>query len=110
MNNFRQFFSRFASAVPKGAGNVPQMPKGSGAAVAVLATLGAGSYAAYHSVVTVQPGHAGIIYNRLSGLDEHTVLTEGLNFVIPWFQRAIVYDIRTRPQPIDTQSGSKGTH
>lgn len=49
----------------------------------------------------------GLIYNRMGGLDESRHLREGLNFVIPWFQRAIVYDVRTRPQPIDTQSGSK---
>eukprot|EP00599_Poterioochromonas_sp_BG-1_P005832 CAMPEP_0173149522 /NCGR_PEP_ID=MMETSP1105-20130129/10377_1 /TAXON_ID=2985 /ORGANISM="Ochromonas sp., Strain BG-1" /LENGTH=271 /DNA_ID=CAMNT_0014064407 /DNA_START=228 /DNA_END=1040 /DNA_ORIENTATION=- len=58
-------------------------------------------------MVTVQPGHAGVIYNRFGGLDERTRLSEGINFVLPWLQRAIVYDIRTRPQPIDTQSGSK---
>lgn len=58
-------------------------------------------------MVTVQPGHRGIIYNRIGGLDEKAKLEEGLNFVIPWFQRAVVYDIRTRPQPIDTHSGSK---
>jgi len=110
MNNFfRQAFSRAASSIPNAAkgGNVPQMPRGGGAAVGTLVLLGAGSYGLYHSVVTIQPGHAGLIYNRTTGLDEKVFLKEGLNFVIPWFQRAIVYDIRTRPQPIDTQSGSK---
>lgn len=110
MNFFRQAFSRAASSIPNAAkgGNVPQMPRGGGTAVGMLVALGAGSYGLYHSVVTIQPGHAGLIYNRLTGLDEKVFLKEGLNFVIPWFQRAIVYDIRTRPQPIDTQSGSKG--
>jgi prohibitin 2 len=56
---------------------------------------------------TVQPGHLGIIYNRIGGLQDKATLREGLNFVLPWFQRAIVYDIRTRPQLINTQSGSK---
>lgn len=104
MDKVRQVFSKFASSVPKGA---PQMPAGGGAAVGTLIALGGAGYAGYHSMVTIQPGHAGIVYNRFGGLDEKTVLTEGLNFVVPWFQRAIVYDIRTRPQPIDTQSGSK---
>lgn len=105
MDKFRQVFTKFASSVPKG---TPQIPAGGGAAVGTLLALGATGYAGYHSMVTIQPGHAGIIYNRWTGLDEKTVLSEGLNFVVPWFQRAIVYDIRTRPQPIDTQSGSKG--
>ena len=104
MDKLRQVFSKFASSVPKGA---PQVPAGGGAFAGVLLGLGAVGYGGYHSMVTIQPGHSGIVYNRMGGLDEKTVLTEGLNFVIPWFQRAIVYDMRTRPQPIDTQSGSK---
>lgn len=47
---------------------------------------------------TVQPGHLGMIYNRFGGLDDKANLREGLNFVIPWFQRPIIYDIRTRPE------------
>ena len=73
-----------------------------------ILVLTAGAYGAYNSLVTIQPGHQGFIYNRFGGIDEKSVLTEGINFVLPWFQRAVVYDIRTRPQPIDTQSGSKG--
>jgi len=58
-------------------------------------------------MVTVQPGHKGVVYNRIGGLDENHILKEGLNIVVPWFQRPVVFDIRTRPQPIDTTSGSK---
>lgn len=112
MNNLRGVFSKVASSIPKGgAGGAggAQVPNGAGAGVGVLVALGLGTYAAYHSVVTIQPGHRGIIYNRIGGLDDKHHLKEGLNFVIPWFQRPIVFDIRTRPQPIDTTSGSKGT-
>jgi regulator of protease activity HflC (stomatin/prohibitin superfamily) len=110
MNQFRQFVARFTAQVPNmAAGGGPAMPKGGGTAMVSLLALGAGSYGLYNSMVTIQPGHAGLIYSRIGGLNEDTVLTEGLNFVIPWFQRAIVFDVRTRPQPIDTQSGSKGT-
>jgi len=49
----------------------------------------------------------GIIYSRLSGIQEKSVCTEGLNLVIPWLQRPIIFDIRTRPQLINSQSGSK---
>lgn len=82
---------------------------GAGAVVALLGALGlgAGSWGLYHSVVTVQPGHMGIVYSRVGGLKDKATLTEGMNFLIPWFQRAVVYDIRTRPQLINTQSGSK---
>jgi prohibitin 2 len=60
---------------------------------------------------TINPGHAGVIYNRFglagtSGIQQN-VIKEGLNFVVPWFQRPIVYDVRTRPKLINSTSGSK---
>lgn len=56
----------------------------------------------------MQPGHVGIIYNRFGGIDEISKCTEGMNIFIPWFQRPIIYDVRTRPKLINSQSGSKG--
>lgn len=73
----------------------------------LLGVLVAGGSVAKDAIVTVQPGHLGIVYNRFGGINENTVFTEGMNFVVPWFQRAIIYDVRTRPQLINTQSGSK---
>ena len=112
MNNFRQAVQKVAQQAAKngapGGPGLPQAPKGLGTAFSILLGLGLASYGAYNSMVTIQPGHAGLVYNRFGGLDDKTVLTEGLNFVLPWVQRAIVFDVRTRPQPIDTQSGSKG--
>ena len=72
--------------------------------VVVLGGLG---YGAYKSVVIVQPGHMGVVYNRIGGLDEKAKLTEGLNFVVPWFQRANIYNVRVRSQVVNTSSGSK---
>jgi prohibitin 2 len=108
MSQFKQAFSKFASRVTAAAGEQPPMPSGGGGAVVALTGLALGGYGVYHSMITVQPGHAGIVYHRIGGLDENIKLKEGLNFVIPWFQRAIIYDVRTKPQSIDTQSGSKG--
>lgn len=73
----------------------------------MIAGLTGISYGLLNSVVTVQPGHLGMKYNRLGGLSNEASLSEGLNFIIPWFQRAVVYNIRTRPQLINSQSGSK---
>lgn len=39
-----------------------------------------------------------MIYSRMGGLDDKSNLKEGLNFVVPWFQRPVIFDIRTRPQ------------
>jgi prohibitin 2 len=72
-------------------------------AVGGLSILG---YGAYNSVVVVQPGHLGLVYNRTGGLNEGT-LNEGLNFVIPWSQRPVVYDCRIRSQVLNTPSGTK---
>lgn len=107
MSQFKQAFTKFAARVASAASEQPTVPSGGGKAVVALTGLALAGYAGYHSMVTIQPGHAAIVYNRIGGIDENVLLTEGLNFVVPWFQRAIVYDVRTRPQPIDTQSGSK---
>ena len=105
MNNFRNVYARVSATIPKATpgGSAP-----GGGSIAFLAILGLAGYGTYHSVVTVQPGHKGVVYNRFGGLSEKADLKEGLNFVVPWFQRPIVFDLRTRPQPIDTTSGSKG--
>ncbi len=68
---------------------------------------GALGYGAYKSVVIVQPGHMGVVYNRIGGLEQKARLQEGLNFVVPFFQRANIFDVRVRSQVVNTSSGSK---
>ena len=106
MNVFAHIFTEVGGGAGGGGG------KGGGggaiAAVGTLTLIGGGLAGAYYSVVTVQPGHQGIVYSRFNGVVDGWKLNEGINFILPWFHRAIVYDVRTRPQPIDTQSGSKG--
>lgn len=72
-------------------------------AIAVASGLG---YGAYNSIYTVQGGHRAVVFNRVVGMKEH-VYGEGLNFNIPWFERPIIYDIRTRPVNLQTLTGSK---
>jgi len=93
--------------------NLPKPPAGGGnaggaAANAILALAGAGalSYGAYNSIFTVEGGHRAVIFNRLVGMKQQTY-GEGLNFNIPWFERPIIYDIRTRPCNLQTLTGSK---
>merc|ERR1712232_471472 len=78
------------------------------AANAILALAGAGalSYGAYNSIFSVGGGQRAVIFNRIVGMKE-TVYGEGLNFNIPWFERPIIYDIRTRPCNLQTLTGSK---
>ena len=74
----------------------------------IIGGLGLAAYGATYSVVVIEPGHQGIVYSRISGLNKSRRLTEGMNILIPYFERSVIYDIRARPQQITTQSGSKG--
>jgi len=35
------------------------------------------------------------------------VVNEGTHFLVPWLQKAIIYDVRTKPRNISTTTGSK---
>lgn len=53
--------------------------------------------------VIVDGGHRAIVFNRLSGVKE-SVLTEGMHFVIPWFEWPYIYDVRTKPRNIQVST------
>ena len=92
---------------PGGEGGAPKPPTFLAPLVTAVGGLGVLGYGAYKSVVVVQPGHLGLVYNRWGGLNDSGSLNEGLNFVIPWFQRPVMYDCRIRSQVVNTSSGSK---
>lgn len=54
----------------------------------------------------VEGGKRAVIFDRLSGV-KNEVVGEGTHFLIPWLQKAIVYDVRTKPKTIATTTGSK---
>jgi len=107
----REAMQKLAQNMPKGG-----MPGGSGgpgragaaAAKAGTALVGAGAlaYGASQSVFSVGGGKRAVVFNRVVGMKD-TVYGEGLNFNIPWFERPIIYDIRTRPCNLQTLTGSK---
>jgi prohibitin 1 len=47
-----------------------------------------------------------VIFDRIQGVKEKPI-GEGTHFLFPWLQRAILYDIRTKPRNISTTTGSK---
>lgn len=112
-NRFREAFQKMAQSAQQqasgggGGGGGPRRAA-QAAARSMGALLGAGvlGYGAYNSVYTVQGGHRAVVFNRLVGMKD-TVYGEGLNFNIPWFERPVVYDIRTRPVNLQTLTGSK---
>ena len=58
------------------------------------------------SLYDVKGGTRAVIFDRLSGVKED-VINEGTHFLIPWLQKSIIYDVRTRPRNISTTTGSK---
>ena len=110
-NQVRDAFQKMSRNVPnmggagKGGGG-GGMGEAAGRAVgSAVVAIGLG-YGAYNSIYTVQGGHRAVVFNRLSGMKDH-VYGEGWNFNIPWFERPVIYDIRTRPVNLQTLTGSK---
>ena len=58
------------------------------------------------SIYDVKGGTRAVIFDRLSGVKD-TVSNEGTHFLIPWLQKSIIYDVRTKPRDISTTTGSK---
>lgn len=58
------------------------------------------------SLYDVKGGTRAVIFDRLSGVKD-SVVNEGTHFLVPWLQKAIVYDVRTKPRNISTTTGSK---
>jgi len=115
-NQFREAMKRMAQQIQSSGGGSGGGGGGGGGAgraaaalassVTALATAGVLGYGAFHSIYTVQGGHRAVVFNRVVGMKD-TVYGEGLNFNIPWFERPIIYDIRTRPVNLQTLTGSK---
>ena len=60
-----------------------------------------------HLFVSVDAGHRAVIFDRFSGVKQ-TVIGEGTHFFIPWVQRPIIFDAKTRPRNVPVITGSKG--
>ena len=58
------------------------------------------------SMYDVRGGYRAVIFDRLSGVKE-SVINEGTHFLVPWLQKSIIFDVRTKPRNIATTTGSK---
>ncbi|KAJ9294373.1 hypothetical protein DTO271G3_6948 [Paecilomyces variotii] len=65
-----------------------------------------GAWLIQNSMYDVKGGSRAVIFDRVSGVQEK-VVSEGTHFLVPWLQKAIVYDVRTKPRNISTTTGSK---
>lgn len=68
--------------------------------------LAGGGWVVSNSVYTVDAGHVAIKYNRMSGVGTSTY-REGVHFLLPWFERPLVFDVRARPHTMTSLTGSK---
>lgn len=88
-----------------------KMPKGGGAGplgalIKGAAFTGVAAYGLYNSFYNVPPGHRAIVYNRLTGVGQD-VMEQGTHLLIPWFERPIIFDVRTRPRSYASLTGSR---
>lgn len=74
--------------------------------IKAAAAIGGIGWLGYESIYTVEGGHRGVMYNRVSGIKDH-VIGEGTHFKIPWFERPIFFDIRTRPHTRQSLTGTR---
>ncbi|KAF7412490.1 protein l(2)37Cc [Vespula maculifrons] len=58
------------------------------------------------ALYNVDGGHRAVIFDRFAGI-KSLVVGEGTHFLIPWVQKPIVFDIRSRPRNVPVVTGSK---
>lgn len=87
---------------------VPKVPGGGAASALIKLGLvaGLGVYGVVNSLYNVEGGHRAIVFNRIVGVKEK-VYPEGTHLMIPWFERPIIYDVRARPNLVESTSGSR---
>lgn len=58
------------------------------------------------ALYNVDGGHRAVIFDRFAGI-KNLVVGEGTHFYIPWVQKPIIFDIRSRPRNVPVITGSK---
>ncbi len=58
------------------------------------------------AIVIVPAGHRGVIFDKFKGVQQNS-LKEGFNFITPFLQEAILFDIRVHKGEFDASAASK---
>jgi len=58
------------------------------------------------ALYNVDGGQRAVIFDRFRGVQEE-VVGEGTHFIIPWVQKPIIFDIRSKPRNVPVITGSK---
>lgn len=70
--------------------------------------VGASSWLLSQSLFVVPGGHRAIIYSQNGGIKLGVVKEEGMNWIIPFWQKPEIFDVRITPQTIRTETPTKG--
>jgi len=94
------------------AGGMPTPNAGSFRALGTGGALLGGGALLFSSIFNVEAGQKAIMFNRFGilgnkGVDKTRVIEEGTHIAVPWFQRPIIFDCRTRPNTFSSLTGSK---
>lgn len=84
----------------------PRSPFGMFAGFGGLLLLGGTAIVAQNALFNVDGGQRAIVYSRLHGVSPK-IYPEGTHFILPWFQRPIVYDVRAKPRNVASLTGTK---
>jgi prohibitin 1 len=116
MHGQEQPIKRFLNLNKMSASAVKALERLGTAAVVLGATASAVQFSMYDGKTfalltrlflrVVPGGHRAVIFDRFSGVKKD-VIGEGTHFLVPWLQKAITYDVRTKPRNISTTTGSK---
>jgi len=77
----------------------------------IAAAVGVMSTVAGSAMYDVDGGQRAVLFQKFSfsgssGVQQG-VVGEGTHFLVPWFQQAIIYDIRSRPFMVESRTGTK---
>ncbi|ESK90446.1 proteolysis and peptidolysis-related protein [Moniliophthora roreri MCA 2997] len=95
---------KFAMQIRNAGG--PNPGRGFFAGSGLIIALVAGGVALNASLFNVDGGHRAIKYTRLHGVKDD-VYPEGTHLLVPWFEKAITFDIRAKPRNIASLTGTK---
>jgi len=107
----RDAFARWAQQLQRrgtggGGGGFPSPGRGTIFGGVGMVALVVGGLALSQSLYNVDGGHRAIKYSRLTGIGE-AIYPEGTHILIPWFERAHVFDVRAKPRNISSLTGTK---
>ena len=73
----------------------------------IAAGLAAGTFGVSQCIYNVDGGERAVMYDLLRGGVLKDVVGEGTHFLIPFVQRPIIIDVRTKPREIPSVTGTK---